>query len=130
MNTPITFDLARLAKQKGFDEKCNQIYYDGTDELREYSHFLYSRDLKAPTIAEMLMWLYEKHKIWIHVRGDCEYKFKFEINTWKWYEPEKTYRLGQVVLGTGWLETYSDPFNSPTEAYLAAIEYTLKNIIK
>ena len=83
----------------------------------------------APTIAEVVMWLYEKHKIWISVGGDCDYKFKFEIHTWKWYEPEKSYRLGHTVLGETFWDCRSEEFSSSTEAYEAVIEYTLNHLI-
>ena len=83
----------------------------------------------APTIAEVVMWIYEKNRIWISVGGDCDYKFRFEIHTWKWYEIEKTYRLGHTVLGESFWDTSSKAFDSPTEAYEAAIEYCLNKLI-
>ena len=66
----------------------------------------------APTIAEVVMWLYEKHSIWIYIKQG--YK-------WEWYietvanHPELKYNDG--------LE------DSPTEAYEEAIIYTLENLI-
>ena len=117
MNTPVIFPLVKLLKEKGYDIK---IDYDLNQILNLKS---------APTIADVVMWLYEKHDIWISVGGDCNYKFKFEIHTWNWYELEKTYRMGHIVLGETFWHTSSEPFNLPTEAYETAIEYILKNLI-
>jgi hypothetical protein len=77
-------------------------------------------------ISDVVMWLYEKHGIWISVhlenyRGYEGYDFNFEFvdNSEKTIaKQEDAYKLlGETV------------FNSPTEAYEAAIEYTLKNLI-
>jgi hypothetical protein len=120
MKKLVNLDLAKVLKQKGFDEKCNQIYYDGTDEIRGHSHFLYSRDLKAPTIAEVVMWLYEKHVIWI---------FTDRTNKWFWTIQKSTseyiHQEDQVLL----TNTVCNGYNSPTEAYEAAITYVLENLI-
>ena len=71
------------------------------------------------TIAEVVMWLYEKHGIWIQPyrtddNSDNYPLFWCEINN-----------KGSIIESThfgGW-------FESPTEAYGAAIEYVLKNLI-
>ena len=110
MNTPINFETAKLLKEKGF---------------RILSDF----ESSYPTIAEVVMWLYEKHGVWISTKGDDNKTFKYELHVWNWYEPEKTFRQGHVSFGNGVWDTDSEPFNSPTETYEAAIEYTLNNLI-
>ena len=77
----------------------------------------------APTISEVVMWLYEKHGIWVNVNVTRYGKFWCNIivkesckdlkNPFTW---EFTNQLND--------------FNSPTEAYQSAIEYVLKNLIK
>ena len=62
----------------------------------------------APTIAEVVIWLYEKHGIWIYAKRG--YGWEFVI--------EKAETLNND--GT---------FNTPTEAYSAAILYTLNSLI-
>ena len=52
------------------------------------------------------MWLYEKHKIWIN----------------------PTYQYNKFFWKFGSYQTQE--YNSPTEAYEAAIEYTLNNLIE
>lgn len=82
--------------------------------FRDYN-FKTSEDfISAPTIAEVVMWLYEKHGIWIEVSYmDDVLSFGFNICT----------------LETNTVEDEQWKFTSPTEAYSSAIEYTLKNLI-
>ena len=156
MNTPVSFELAKLLKEKGFDNVCYSYYenerlykgpfgttiinseYGSKSSVKEILNSDFELKcykirkkeyLAAPTISDIVIWLYEKYKIWINVSGDCDYKFRFEIHTWNWYENEKSHRLSHIVLGESFWDTSSKPFTSPTEAYEAAIEYTLKNLI-
>lgn len=118
MNTPITFELAKLLKQKNFNKPTLEAYvYRGI----EHTEFSYKGrltkdkllcDIAAPTIAEVIMWLYEKHKIWISVKQG--YKWEWFIETISSH-PELKHNDG--------LE------DTPTEAYKEAIEYTLTNLI-
>lgn len=62
----------------------------------------------SPTVLEVTMWLYEKHGIWIEVTTDIYGKFCWLVKQ---------------------LKASNNNFDSPTEAYFAAIEYTLKNLI-
>ena len=116
MNKEVNFELAKLLKEKGFPQLNTGLYYTkdkehclvgwGFNDRTEESFAQYS----APTIAEVVMWLYEKHGIWIYVSG-----------------PDKN---GWVIHWQG-LESYPTLMypSSPTEAYEFAIEYTLKNLI-
>jgi hypothetical protein len=65
--------------------------------------------IDSPTIADVVMWIYEKHGIWIYtdLYGSC----------WKYLIVKDNSR--RTIEG----------FNSPTEAYEAAIEYTLNRLI-
>jgi hypothetical protein len=109
MNTPVNFKLAKLLKEKGFDEVCQKwysveggLYYQ--DEFDNNRGFIPVCECEAPTIAEVVMWLYEKHGIWISV-----------------------YRVDDSTI---FRHCFSNvDFNTPTEAYEAAIEYTLNNLI-
>ena len=78
------------------------------------------------TIAEVVMWLYEKHGIWISVHEEnCRGYVGFDFNIVFVGDHETTVTQQEIqykLLG----ETV---FNSPTEAYEAAIEYTLNNLI-
>ena len=78
------------------------------------------------TIAEVVMWLYEKYGIWISVHEEnCRGYVGFDFNIVFVGDHETTVTQQEIqykLLG----ETV---FNSPTEAYEAAIEYTLNNLI-
>jgi len=76
MNTLVNFEIAKLLKEKGFDLYCVWSYWnseltsrtpgyaleDGTTSQENYWDF---DRYYAPTIADVVMWLYEKHGIWI-----------------------------------------------------------------
>lgn len=65
------------------------------------------------------MWLYEKHGIWIGVQPTSVVgKFQF-----------RTYWNNNNVMNQHWNDSMSKEFNSPTEAYIDAINYTLNNLI-
>lgn len=116
MNTPVNFEIAKLLKEKGFDNPCENRY----NELGELTATKlgmnmqpnnYSDSYSAPTIAETVMWLYEKHGIWISVDP--------ENDTDTWFHTV-SHNKSETVFGD---------YTSPTEAYEAAIEYVLNNLI-
>lgn len=131
MNTPITFEIAKLLKEKEYDKVCyraflfkiyqpSNIYEENIEQIKNAENFSDSHYEKyyKPTIAEVLMWLYEKHGIWIIAvptsgeKGKWHYH-RFDLkNSNNDSEPELVPR-----------------FSTPTEAYLSAIKYTLKQII-
>lgn len=125
MNTPVSFELAKLLKETGFDGETKSAFY--TDGTKAYcdptlvsgmgntqGFMWWNRILDyyaMPTIAEVVMWLYEKHGVWIGVILSC---------TW-----------GYALYNFSRERIHDDAlFKSPTEAYEAAIKYTLENIIK
>lgn len=126
MTTPVTFELAKLLKEKGFDSATNTHYWL-EDELnpevvysktpRQGFFKEYGGSLLAPTTSEVVMWLYEKHDIWVVVNVDIQNRWYFELFNLK----DK--RNAEILTDDEYW------FNSPTEAYEAAIEYTLNNLI-
>ena len=98
MNTPVSPKLDKLLLDMGIDMPV------------------------SPTISDVIMWIYEKHEIWIQVNITRYGKFwgnvflKEEYNDLK--NPFNWEFVNQII-----------DFNSPTEAYEAAIEYTLNNLI-
>lgn len=95
MTTPVSFELAKLLIQKEYD-----LHPDFKDSY--------------PTITEVVMWLYEKHGIWIGVQPNEPY-----------VDDDWCFTIFKDLKNNNSLEGY----NSPTEAYEVAIEYTLKNLI-
>jgi hypothetical protein len=119
MKTPLSFELAKLLKEKEYDvENRYQLQMYGSQHVPQLEPYndtkwnIYKNYYLAPTIAEVVMWLYEKHGIWVEViETDLFNKFFFQIK-----------RKDNTKLKNG-------DFNSPTETYENAIEYVLNNLI-
>jgi hypothetical protein len=91
MNQPIIFvpyNIALLAKQKGFDEPCVAYYWKDVltttcnQEEDDYWHInskLAANEIAAPTYQQLVDWLREKHNTVIYARpylsgvGNTEY---------------------------------------------------------
>lgn len=94
---------------KELSKKGYKHYYEGTIEELDLMDKNNS-DLHSE-IMQVIMWLYEKHGIWISVFSTDDISmFSYKISSTQGHN-------------------YSPNFNSPTEAYEAAIEYTLKNLL-
>lgn len=124
MNTFTNFEMSKLLKEKGYDAPCYGRYIKSKTKVHVsvyyMNHNIFS-DTSAPTIAEVVMWVYEKHGIWISTQITIHLEFYY-----------KCYNMKDKLNINNYPEVTSKPgnyFNSPTEAYLAAIEYTLTNLI-
>lgn len=115
----ITFETAKLAKEKGFDVPVKSYFYDGdtgTNILREEKHSYYKNyngvDLcySIPTQSLLQKWLREKHKICM--------------------EMEEYYNLNDTKLG--WYAKYRKPkFNCLRgKTYEEALEKGLQEALK
>ena len=130
LNKPVGFPTAKLLKEKGFDRVTTSAYHKNSGELiftdwdnvesnddilipKSFNTDKESWLISAPTIADVVMWLYEKHGIWIYsFRHDFDKEFYWSIDT----KNEDEFTSDNV-------------FNSPTEAYSEAIDYTLNNLL-
>jgi hypothetical protein len=87
MNTPVSYPIAKLLEgfPVGFEVKVRPIYY--FDKSIHTGSYMYNTNgvlelctmpevglkngwIDSPTIADVVMWLYEKHGIWISVKKD------------------------------------------------------------
>ncbi len=116
MNKPVSYKLAKLLKEKGFYKPLPSICFI-KEEYNYTSTMVYEvldmnfEYILRPTIEEVVMWLYEKHGIWISVHSTRGYF----VGNWTFHN---THKGGDTNV-----------FSSPTEAYEAVIEYTLNNLI-
>lgn len=148
MNTPVSFEIAKLLKEKGFEGECSSFYVKpnskvfGIDEHgRTFSVTYTPKKLYhcgehaalnkksvylAPTIADVIMWLHEKHGIWIFAECDCygeAWYPKISIASkkiWNNLELRSKFLLSH---------RYYNESRTPTEAYLLGITYTLTHLI-
>lgn len=96
MNKPIKYPLAKLLKEKGFDKQFRDFYTKPNSKMfsidEHYRNYpiknipkkLYAVGLHAvlnvenvypaPTISDVVMWIYEKHGIWINVSPCMTFK--------------------------------------------------------
>lgn len=138
MNTPVKFEIAKLLKEKGFEQKERPSYllvpFGECTALDTFGHdcdklgfgdrigyYIPDKTINAPTIAEVVMWLYEKHEIWIVVSTTISKQFIYKCIDMSGETSKRNYPTCVSKDGTY--------YNSPTEAYSQAIEYTLKNLI-
>jgi hypothetical protein len=118
MNTPVSCPIAKLLREKGFDEPTFGFYSYSLNKYDTYSQLirvnLLSDNYAAPTIAEVVMWLYEKHGIWISVKKD------YHNGALLGFESMIDENDGFIDCGT---------FDTLIEAYEAAFEYALNKLI-
>lgn len=127
LNKLVDFPTAKLLKEKGFNLKVVDFYnYEKlsliSDKNRQIDGFSNYNPINwnsvkehytsAPFISDVVDWLLEKHGVWISVDRHFD-KFISKNN-------------GVIIDFDGEKRNY---FETPKEAYLAAIEYTLKHLI-
>jgi hypothetical protein len=144
MNKPVSFKIAKLLSEKGFDCEFRYFYTKpnskmfGIDEhgrsypikntpkklyiVGDYVVLNIENVYPAPTTAEVIMWLYEKYSIWLlalpTITGNFAYKIvDVQLN------PEKP------IERPPYKDVSANDYKSPTEAYENAIEYCLNNLI-
>lgn len=143
MNSIVTFEIAKLLKEKGFDEPCSHAYkevespvlyihqdkkYNNSfkkewqNTVRKNSHMDNAtiNRYSAPTITEVVMWSFNTHKIWSTVDVNINGKFNYLLRQFN--SKDRAWEVRNLI-------SISEYFKNPTEAYLAAIEYTLNNLI-
>ena len=116
MNKEVNFEIAKLLQEKGYNQWSAKWYsVEGfcykENEFDNCIGYIPTKDCNAPTIAEVVMWLYEKYGVWV----SCD----ATVNLW-------FYSISTPETGKMLVSTSDNHFNSPTEAYEAAIKYVLK----
>ena len=129
----VSFEVAKLLKEKGFNEYCLKNYWSSDKELHDWKWELsYNRnsdgnsntkDCSAPTQAMALAWLREIHNKYCDIGYDIDLDWFFQVIDLKEtvendYPETKHYHTEDE---TG--------FNTYEEALEAALKYTLENLI-
>lgn len=115
MNKVVEFKLAKMLKEKGFESDCEDWAYLSSDCMS--MTYDPRTCVKMPTIAEVVMWLYEEHNYWIAVDVDA-------INNWVYEITHTAYTRNSFV------RTPNKEFKTPEGAYIAAIYFCLTKLIK
>ena len=128
----VSFKVAKLLKEKGFDEKCSYEWgvpdIDGGYILQKWS--IYNGEIRnselindayaAPTLQMACKWLREVHNACICINMVGNEDDSYALFTYNIYQ-NKNYKL---IFGSN-----IPKYNSYEEAVEAAIKYTLENLI-
>lgn len=122
----VSFETAKLLKEKGFDWECLGTYSTGDKELSISSECPYSNDLNddmfiaAPTLQMAQKWLREVHNLVIQIEF-IDYLEHGEVWLYSVLERRTIKRL------TGRDEDFTE--HSYEQACEEAIKYCLENLI-
>ena len=137
----VSFEIAKLLKEKGFDGEC-QGYYEvptklsSQKDVRKQLNALpknwneYNKEcvvceyISIPTHQMALKWLREVHKIYIAVNVGCD----VDNENYVFYSPMIVKLNNKSV---EYIESFGedDEFDSNEKAVEAALDYILKNLI-
>ena len=120
----VSFETAKLLKEKGFDENCSRSYVK--DKLthsqgrnNSYYTIMYEtyRPISAPTLQMAMKWLREVHKIAINIGWGEVFKENYQ-----WWCIILNQNSGEILQENEYGKTYE-------EVCEAAIKYCLENLI-
>lgn len=111
-----------------FSEDSYTINEDIEDNNKVYNcNVELSTFKRVPTIMEVVMWLYEKHGIWVIVDCDCygeSWFCKISIASEKnWNDLELRDKINKTN------RNIPNEHKSPIQAYVTAMEHILQNLI-
>lgn len=113
----VSFEIAKILKEKGFDQNCATYYLDG-QVWHHYHGEVIPKDKQiyaAPTQAMAMKWLREVHNIDI-----CAFPYQADYILYSYNV--KIYKDKEIYLTITDSKTYE-------EACEAAIKYSLENLI-
>lgn len=114
----VSFEIAKLLKEKGFDEPCTSKYCTDGSFDRSFCHYKNSEINKdaynAPTHQMAMKWLREVHGLIISI------EFQIICPTWKW-------RI--YIKSSNDKHTDFQHYDKYEEAVEAALKYSLENLI-
>ena len=121
----VSFETAKLLKEKGFDDNCASLYDLRNGEFSQrgvgyiFNNGQWDNFITAPTLQMVMKWLREVHNLEIY-----PYHVMFQENNKWWYEIEK------VTKGCSNCQYEEEPiYSTYEEACESAIKYCLENLI-
>ena len=122
----VSFEMAKLLKEKGFDEFTQKWYlkYKGEYSLASWGSAEHTDDsIDVPTLQMAMKWLRERHNIHPNIVVEV-------------FGPYALYKIDRIFDGNEekWVdfkndENISDLYNTYEEACEAVIKYCLENLI-
>lgn len=105
----VSFEVAKLLKEKGFSELTAKAYpyFEGKD---------YKYDISCPTLQMAMKWLREVYNLFIDTYYDCDFGEGYRFSVHK------------LPKGTT-LESHNENYSTYEQACEAAIKYCLENLI-
>ncbi len=115
----VSYETAKLLKDKGFDEPC-LMCYTSDKKIGNYGHYNSYKNsdvfaITAPTLQKAMKWLREVQYLWVDIDPVTGYKWTWSI----WFMNEPNSKMGES----------SQVISTYREACEAAIKYCLENLI-
>ena len=127
----VSFEVAKLLKEKGFNESCDNYYDQSSDEPQQLTldemYYSYDEFIKAPTHQMACKWLRKEHNLYVSPKYRCFCGSKKNDKPYyKWEDrvlklPSNNQIHPQIYGIHEYYETYE-------EAVEAALKYSLKNL--
>lgn len=132
----VSFDVAKLLKEKGFDEPCFKFYTqqevlgDWQYHPRSNKESFLVHKYSAPTQQMTMRWLREVHKMYVCIDIKCFMPHLGEIDGYSaciWYKPENNEGICCYWACPPKQQEAWDTYEAAAEA---AVKYCLENLIK
>lgn len=120
----VSFETAKLLKEKGFDEDFDADivkWYNVKGEDENLCSLVDFRIYKCPSLAMAMKWLREKYNIYISIQPDFPSDKDYKI-CWCW----SASILHENCISTKGYQCYIETYEEATEA---AIKYCLEHLI-
>jgi len=123
----VSFETAKLLKEKGFDEEC-YLHYSSDGKTQHWNYQSPVDGISAPTLQMATKWLREVHHLFI----GCEPRLSFTDFYWitaNIYRVRKKSSLYHTEDVDDYHCVACCDSHSYEEAYESAIKYCLENLI-
>ena len=127
----VSFEIAKLLKEKGFDEYCYRYYhtskYVSYSDTKQRNLELFPDSYSAPTLQIAMKWLREKYNY--HIIATPEYS-DVEYMPGQWQEEFLGWKYTIIPFNGNKSIMHPSVYSITIEsAYEAAIKYCLENLI-
>lgn len=125
MEAELKYETSKLLKEKGFDIVTEKRYFFNSELTTKTQSQSSKPTIYAPTISQVVVWLYEKHGFWIYTTPHINMKGDFY---WSWYVLKLNELSPKSASNIRRSPLFTSKFESPREAYEDAINFVLEKI--